>query len=449
MDDIKKALEDKKAEFESLEAPIEMEGLLRQALQGKKKKISYRPVAAILIAVLIFTYNFDVLAYYGKKFAGYDQITIGALSKLNEEGKGQEVGKSCLFSNGAEVTIDGIMFDDNELLIFYKLKTSTGTIEEIIQTGLPRFSIHGLKPMEYHSTNGEGRIVDDHTMTFIDTMEPLMFYEKWLRFDIRMMVNGELEIQSVNFTLDRNRAMERTAKLELNAEVVLDDCRIVFEEFTASVMSSMIKGRIIPQSDESRERYDPRTSEGGMEIPHLNYDIVSDEGEVMRFSGGQSSSGGNITFTGKGDALPENFKTLQVKNIRMDTMKIVDKTVALNTNVKDMPVSEDLTINDVYVDGGDLCMSVSSRGIPVVGLFRGEEQLEQVNSKEFELEIESDEPMKRVFRFRMSAGDADKEDDKKLSGPMGGPDAAEGLELDIKYIRYTRMSADTIDIPID
>ncbi len=444
MNDIEKALRKKKAEFERIETPAEMESLLKQALQGKKKKISYRPVAAILIAVLIFTYNFDVIAYYGKRFAGYDQITIGALNKLNEEGRGQEIGKSCSFSNGASVTIDGIMFDDNELLVFYKLQTSSGKLEEIIQAGLPGFSIHGLKPMGYHYTSGEGIIVDDQTMTFIDTMEPIMFYEKWLRFDIQMMVNGEPEIQSVSFTLDRDRAMERTAKLMLNAEAVIGDCRVVFDEFTASVMSSMIKGRIIPQSDEALERYDPGTAEGSMEIPHLVYDIVSDEGEVMQFSGGQSASGGNITFTGRGDALPKDFKTLQIKNIREETMKTIDKAVVVSTGTKDMRVSEDLIINNVYRNSEDLCISVSSRGIPVIGLFRGEEQLEQINEEEFKLEAESTEPVERVFRFRASEeGSADGVLDESTE------DDANSLMIRVKYIRYIKISPDTINIPID
>ncbi len=444
MNDIEKALEEKKAEFERIETPAEMESLLKQALQGKKKRISYRPVAAILITVLIFTYNFDVIAYYGKRFAGYDQITIGALNKLNEEGRGQEIGKSCSFSNGASVTIDGIMFDDNELLVFYKLQTSSGKLEEIIQAGLPWFSIHGLKPMGYHYTSGEGIIVDDQTMTFIDTMEPIMFYEKWLRFDIQMMVNGEPEIQSVSFTLDRDRAMERTAKLMLNAEAVLGDCRVVFDEFTASVMSSMIKGRIIPQSDEALERYDPGTAEGSMEIPHLVYDIVSDEGEVMQFSGGQSASGGNITFTGRSDALPKDFKTLQIKNIREETMKTIDKTVVVSTGTKDMRVSEDLIINNVYRNSEDLCISVSSRGIPVIGLFRGEEQLEQINEEEFKLEAESTEPVERVFRFRASEeGSADGVLDESTE------DDANSLMVSVKYIRYIKISPDTINIPID
>lgn len=432
---IEEALRDKKAEIDNMEAPAETELLLKQALKGRKRRIGYRPVAAALIAALILTYNFDVLAYYGKKFTGYDRITIGALSRLNEEGRGQEIGKSCSFGNGTEVTIDGIMYDENKLVVFYKMQSSGGKLEDILQTSLPRLHIYGLKPMGYYSTGGQGTLVNDRTMTFVDTMEPPMFYEKWLRIDIEMIINGAYEVHSVNFTLDRGRAMEKTASLKLGAEATIEDYRILFDEFNASAMSSLLKGRIIPLTDEALGRFDPETVEGSMEMPRLRFDIVSDAGEVIQLSGGQSASGGNITFTGGGDALPEDFKTLQIRNIRMETMKLVDKAVDVSEGTKDMLVTEDLIINSVYSEGNELHMSVSSRGIPVMGLFSGGEQLEQINADEFELAAESSEPAKRVYRFRMQ--------------PEAAGSSEKDLELDIKYIRYTNISSDTVNIPVD
>lgn len=439
MDRVEEALRDKKAEFEKIEAPAEMEQLLKQALHGRRRKIGFRPAVAALIAVLIFTYNFDVLAYYGKKFTGYDRITIGALSRLNGEGRGQEIGKSCLFSNGVEVTIDGIMFDENELVVFYKVHCSSGKLEDVLRANLPQLHISGIKPLGYYSTGGHGVIVDEQNMTFIDTMEPPRFYEKWLEIDIQMIINNAYETRSVSFMLDRTKAMERTVRLDLKAEAVLGDYKIIFDEFTASSMSSQLKGRIIPQTEEALRAFMPETAEESMEAPHLRFDIISDIGEVTQFSGGQSASEGNITFTCQGDALPESFRTLQIRNIRMESMKLADEAVDVSTDTKDLQVSEDLIVNRVYRDSGDLCISISSRGIPVMGLFKAGEQLDQVDPEEFELEAESAGPVERVFRFRPDVeADAD---------PDGF--AAEKLELNVKYIRYTRFSTDTVDIPVD
>lgn len=437
MDRIEEALRDKKAEIEKIEAPAEMEQLLKQALQGRRRKTRSRAAVAVLIALLIFTYNFDVLAYYGKKFAGYDHITIGALSKLNEEGRGQQIGKSCLFSNGAEVTIDGIMFDDNELVVFYKIYCTGGKLEEVLGTNLPQLHINGIKPFGYHSTGGTGIFIDDRSMSFIDTMEPPRFYEKWLEIDIRMRIGNKVETKSVRFTLDRSKAMERTARMDLRAEAILGDYRILFDEFSASAMGTQVSGRIIPKTDAALEAFMPETAEKSMEIPHLGFDIISDIGKVRQFSGGQSASDARITFTARYDALHEGFKTLQIRNIRLESMMMEDKAIDVSIGVKDIPVLEDLILNSVYIDGEELCISISSRGIPVIGLFSGGEQLSQVDLDGFELEAESQEPVERVYRFRPEA-DAD------LNGV-----AAEGLELRIKGIRYVRFSTDTIDIPVD
>ncbi len=433
VDRVEEGLKDKRAEIEKTEAPAEMEQLLKQALQGRRRRISFRPAAAALIAVLIFTYNFDVLAYYGKKITGYDHMTVGALGRLNEEGRGQQIGKSCLFSNGVEVTIDGIMFDDNELVVFYKAQYGGGKLQEILGSNLPRLHINGIKPFGYHSSQGKGIFIDDHTMTCIQTMESPRFYEKWLKLEISMIIDNKTETRSVRFVLDRTNAMDRTARLVLKAEAGLGDYKVIFDEFTVSAMSSQLNGRIIPQTDAARKAFMPETAERGIGLPHLEFDIVTDVGEVTQFSGGMSVAGGHITFTEQGDALPEGFRTLQIRNIRMDSLKLIDKAVDLSMDTDGIPVAEDLTINRVYRDGTDLCLAVSSRGIPEMGLFSGEEQLEQFNYDEFELEQESIEPVERVFRFRQNEETAD--------------DA--GLELKIKYIRYTMITADTVDIPVE
>lgn len=112
MNDVEAALKDKKKELDGIEAPAELEARLRQALQGGKRRVVYKPVAAALIAVLLLTY-----------------------------GRGQEIGRSYTFSNGVEVTIDGIMFDENELVAFYKVHSSSGKLQDILNYNLPRLHV--------------------------------------------------------------------------------------------------------------------------------------------------------------------------------------------------------------------------------------------------------------------------------------------------------------------
>lgn len=427
MNMVEAALKDKKEELDTIEAPVEMETMLRQALHGRRRRMTYKPVAAVLIAVLLFTYSFDTLAYYGKKFAGYDQVNMGSLKQLNEEGRGQDIGGSCTFSNGVEVTIDGIMFDENELVAFYKVHSSGEKLQDALNYNLPRLHVYGIKPGGYYFKGGQGFTVDDRNMTFVDTLESPMFYEKWMRFDVELVINKKTEVRSINFTLDRNQAVKRTVKMDLNAEARLGDYRILFDHLTASKMSSVLDGRIIALTEDALKVFKADTAETSMEIPHLKFDIVSDSGEASGFYGGQGVSGSNISFSSRSDALPGNFKILQIRNIRLETMKLVDKTVDVSINTKDMQIADDLVVKRVYMDGNDTCAIVSSRGIPIMGMFEGEKQLEQVNPEAFEREAESARPVERIYMFKGTGGK---------------------LKLMVKDIRYTNYSTDTVNIPI-
>ncbi len=426
---LEEALKDKKEEFDRLEVPAELEARLKQSLYGRKRRMKHKPVAALLIVVLLLTYSFDALAYYGKKFTGYDQMTEGSLKQLNEEGRGQDIGRSCTFSNGVEVTVDGIMFDDNELVVFYKLYNSNGKpLKEVLNYNLPRLHAYGIKPGGYFPTGGQGMTVDDKTMTFMDTLQPPEFYEKWMRLDIEMDIDKKREVRSINFTLDRNKAMKRTAKLDLNAEVRLGDYRILFDHLTASTMSSVLDGRIIALTEDALKVFKAETTEASVEIPQLRFDIASDNGEVSRFTGGnQSSSGGDIRFSNRSDALPGKFKTLQIRNIRMDIMKLVDKTVDVSTDTKDLQISDELMVKQVYQEGDDTFVVASGSGIPIMGLFEGEKQLEQVNPEAFDREAESAQSVERVYRFKSTGSK---------------------LKLFVKFIRYSTYSTDTVDIPV-
>jgi hypothetical protein len=431
MSRLEEALKDKKEELDRLEAPEELEARLRQSLFGRKRRMAaYKPVAAVLIVVLLLTYSFDTLAYYGKKFTGYDQMTAGSLKQLNEQGRGQEIGKSCTFSNGVEVTIDGIMFDDNELVAFYKVHSNNGKLlEDVLNYKLPKLHAYGIKPGGYRFTGGQGTTVDSWNMTFVDTLETPAFYEKWMRFDVELVINKKLEVRSISFTLDRNQAMERTVKTDLNAEARLGDYRIIFDRLTASTMSSVLDGRIIALTDDALKVFKAESAEAGTEIPRLRFDIVSDHGEVSQFYGGsQSASGSDISFSSRSDALPDKFNTLQIRNIRIDTMKLVDKTVDVNVGIKDLQIAGDLMINQVYQEGDETFVAVSSRGIPIMGLLEGEKQLEPVNPEAFDREAESTQLVERVYRFKGTGSN---------------------LKLAVKFIRYSRYSTDAVDIPVE
>lgn len=428
MSTLEEALNDKKKELDEIRAPEELESRLRKALQGRKRRVKYRQAIALLIVALVLTYSFDSLAYYGKKFAGYDQVVAGSLKQLNESGRGQEIGKSCTFSNGVEVTIDGIMFDGNEFVAFYKVHSSRGKLQEVLNNNLPRLHVYGIKPGGYFFTGGHGVIVDDQNMTFIDTLNPPKFYEKWMRFDVQLVIDKKVEVRSINFTLDRNQAMERTTSIELSAEAMVGEYRILFDRLTASALSSVIDGRVIPLTDQALSVFKPETTDGGMWAPQLKFDIATDRGEVIQFSGGQSVSNDSISINSRSDALPGTFRTLEIKNIRIETMKLVDQTVNVSLDTKDLQIADDLIVKQIYQKGSSTYLVAASRGIPVMGLFDADRQLEQLNSDDLEYAAESTKPIERICKFEGTG---------------------KNLKLAVKYIRYSKCSSDSIKIPME
>ena len=128
-----------------------------------------------------------------------------------------------------------------------------------------------------------------------------------------------------------------------------------------------------------------------------------------------------------------------IDNIRLESIKLVDKTIEISKATKDMQISEDLIIKEVYQDDNITNLVLISRGIPVVGLFDGDMQMEQINCEEFsnpglDTMDESTQPTEIVYSFK-NIDNANKTDWK--------------LELSVKYSRYTKYSRDIINIPIE
>lgn len=151
MNNIEKLLNEEKEKIDKIEIPNNIEEKLRTALNEipvRKKKRFHMRAVAIIIIVLLLSYNMDTLAFYGKKFIGYDSVMNGSLERLNEMGKGQLINKSHTFSDGVEVVLDGVMLDDNNIVVFYTINDPDGDVlNKHINTTLDGFLIEDF-PLE-------------------------------------------------------------------------------------------------------------------------------------------------------------------------------------------------------------------------------------------------------------------------------------------------------------
>lgn len=425
MKELEELLRDKKEELLSIEVPEEMEECLRNALDNRKKRIPKSAVAAAVIAVLLFAYSFDSLAYYGRKFIGYDNVTYGSLKELNEEGKGQEINKSCFFSNGIEVTLDGILFDDNELIAFYKIKSTKEKLEDYKYN----YSMHltGINPMGYSFKSGQSDFRDDYNYVCIAWFEPPAFYEKWMKLKVSLRIDGKEEERTISFTLDRNKAMKKTIEKKLDGKVNIGDYEVYFDKLTASSLSTYVKGKMKVSENNSIE--EDILSKYSQNLRFIDFEIVTDLGEKLYLTGTSvEDSNDGILFSKNGDALPKTFNSLEIKNIRLEDYRIMDKTFDVSVETKNLIVDDEVIVKEIYHEGEDTCIVVSSRDIPLIDVVVGDEDMGILNYKHFKDAPNTEEPIERIFRFAGKATD---------------------FKLQFKSMLNCMYTDETISIPVD
>nr|WP_010245146.1 DUF4179 domain-containing protein [Acetivibrio cellulolyticus] len=362
---------------------------------------------------------------------GYEDVISGSLKKINDEGRGQKINKSCTFSNGIKVTVDGIVFDDNVMEVFCKYEN----LKEDLDVSSLSLGLSGIKPFGYFCNSSGGTFIDDRrNCFFVYDFEPPKFYEKWMKLNVRYLKNGLIEEKSIRFTLDRNKALNKTVEKSLKKKVKVGDYAIMFDKITASSMTTYAKGRLEGLSDSAKEvlKDKPPINTNGervREMPRVNFDISTDKGESIEIYGSEMSNRfGKISFTNRGDAIPENFESLEIKNIRLESMLIVDKRVDVSIGKKEIKVNDDLVIKNVYYEGENTCVVVSSKGIAVMGLMDGNEFMDMVDPNAFDREAESPNAVDRIYRFKGKG---------------------ENMKLEIKCINYSTYSDEVLEIPLD
>jgi hypothetical protein len=435
VNEIDKMLKNKKLEIDELYAPEELETRLRNALERKhspqKARSRWRvKAAAIFIAIVFLGYNIDTLAFYGKKLIGYDQVMSGTIKNLNESGKGQVIDKTYTFKNGASITLDGVMLDENQLLAFYSIKDAGGNIDKIDID-----PIRGIKGIvgQHYMKGATGSMNDSKTeIKWIAEFETPYFFERKLKFNFALMDGNKTENGEIVFTLDRNKAMGHTLKKSLNKTVKLDQNKIIFESITASPTTTYVKGTIqnileLAKDQISGERFRPES---------LEVKLIANGKEVQEQGGGMSTNMNGITFDKKYDALPKDIKTLQ--------LQLVSFTADHDVN------------NQVEIEKGqpDKTFEILGQSIEI-------NKVDEINEETF-ITITTEESLvlSRVHliadgkNIELQDTISDKHD-KKTNGTITHTRTlrfkgiGESLQLDIKRIKYNKIYNEVVEIPID
>lgn len=347
-------LNKEKDKLNKLEIPSDMEKRLRNTLDNipsKKKKSIRGRVAALIIVVLLLGYNMDTLAYYGKQLISYENIMDGTLSELNQLGKGQIVDKTYTFKNGAKVTLDAIMLDDNNLIVFYSIYDPKGDVENL-NSVIP--NVLGVLGRKYYG-GGHG-IIDDSNqqMNWIVGYESPKFYERRLKLQFSL----EGEHGEISFKLDRNKAMGHSIKININKEIELDQRNITIKSLMASPTSTVIKGQIqniveLGIDYIKEERFRPT---------NIEIQLIADGEVIETKGGGMGTNNKGSNFHINYDALPEDTKKIELKLISFggnhDTKELVNIVKGESKDIK--VLGQEISIDNVYEEKGKTYITITT-----------------------------------------------------------------------------------------
>lgn len=435
MRDIEEMLKNNRAEIDDISVPDELEIRLRSVLEKQPQKSKHNSkwmvkVASILILIILVGYNFDTLAYYGKKVIGFDPIMSESLKALNESEKGQVIGKSFTFDNGTIVTLDGIMVDDNQLLLFYTEKNPEGNIDE---KGIRSFmSINGLLG-SLRSQGGRGITNAEVTETkWIVNFESPYFFQKKFKWEFQIITEGKIETGEISFTLDRSKAMGHTLKSKLNKTVKLNNREIKFDSILASQTTTVIKGTIqnivelaIDQIKDERIR--PEV---------LDINLIADGEELQKQGSGMSTDLKGIKFNHEFEPLPEDLKELQIKIVSF---------------VADYDANEKVKISK---EGNNETFDILDQNIQINKVYEGNEETFVTITTEYDVVLSRVYLMIDGKKVELQDTTSDNEE-KKEDGTITHTrtlrfiGTGEELELNVERIRYNKAMDTSIDIPID
>ncbi|PKM90931.1 MAG: hypothetical protein CVU87_00520 [Firmicutes bacterium HGW-Firmicutes-12] len=356
MVEIEQILASERERLNKLEAPPELEIRLRNALgERKKTKKNIPMVAAILICFLLFSYNYDVIAYYGKIILGYDEVMNGALKDLNEQGQGQEINKRYNFKNGAVLILDGIMLDENRLIVFHTLESTVGNVDDYNLF----LSMKGM--LRYYSQGGHGKSNEEFTkVKWVYDFEPPYFFERNLTLNFDLSGPNQFqESGSIEFKLDRTKAMGYSIKQNIDRELELKDTIIRFETITASPTQTVINGSIGTALEFLNNVLQNRYYRFGLE-----YDLIANGQIVGRQGGGMSTSTKGIEFEGRFDPLPQDLEELAIKFNTVTESESVDIAIDLERNEQDKSIEiegNEIIVNKVYTQNDKTYVTITTQ----------------------------------------------------------------------------------------
>lgn len=237
-----------------LKAPLELEDRLRSALgqvpvkkKNKSRKVTWFASAAAALLLIVGTYQYPALAYYGDKLLSRNELSSLSFTEVAEKGYGQTVNKSTTLDDGTVITINGVIADDNGMLMYYTIDRLTGSVSNDDEYFRLRYSVDNIKGFltDSYPKEGYGNFDRKNETHYegVYKFEPVSPFSRTLTVTFsESLDNGEQALYPISFKFEANKAMNSIIKEDISKSISVDQGSIHYDSITASPSSTIVKG---------------------------------------------------------------------------------------------------------------------------------------------------------------------------------------------------------------
>lgn len=319
MSNIKGRLLEEKLHLSELFAPEELEVRLRSALNAavprrkaiRNVKSGWRMAAAILAVMLVAGNQYHALAYYGKTLLGFDRVVNGNLGELIKQGKGQTLDEQVQLADGTILTVDGIMADENQFILYYTL--SNPNDGSFLPTRLK-----GFQTDSQIQTNSWGPSEERTETKGFMTFEPVSPLAKKITLSYweELPESDQRREGQITFPYHPDEAMPTKIKQFVNETLTVESQTITIGTVTATPTMTLIEGTL--QNQQLDQDFLDEVVLNGIDLIANGDSIPLSRGDVHRTQDG-------MAFSLRYDSLPDNLHSVQL--ILKKTGDIVQITV--------------------------------------------------------------------------------------------------------------------------
>lgn len=233
------------------------------------------------------------------------------------------------------------------MVMFYSLYSAKGKIDDEFQ----KMSIVNIKSRvnAYYEYGSQGVANEDETeMKFVLSISSSpKFFEK--KIDIEISYDheeGKTEFAEISFELDRDKALKKGIKIDIEKTINLDGKQIKIKTLVASPTSTVIKGQIQNIIELGLDYI----KNDRMKVEYIDMILIVNGKEMPVESSSMSTNLKGTNFELWFNALPEKMNDLELKIVTLTGDFNVEEKIPLEKGKsKEFKISgEDIKIEDVY-----------------------------------------------------------------------------------------------------